>query len=746
MKSVLPFTHDRPEKRRSVPARAMLILFALLILFPVLSAPVSAQVSTPTPEKVDQLLGLLDDPTVKEWLAARRAPAAAAAEDAAVPPADSDQGMMSSALDRVKTHLTRLAHAWPLMPQRFDMVRQVVMKDVGERGGLSVVALVALFVGVGATLSYIAFRLSRPLRLWVIAQDMETPQGRVGKFGGRFLVGLLMLGGFTIGSAGAFLLFDWPPLLREIVLAYLTAAIAIWAIRIVARVVLLPSFMGVVRAREVRAFNISDARADHWYRWIVIFSAVVAVGAATISLRSRFGFAPDDVLALIVPADLALLVIALLAVWKRPVPQAEDQERPGLFSHKATSWLLTVYLVLLFLVRVSGANVAFWFAVAAVAAPMAIIVATHSVNYVLRPPRGDSGTPPLPAVTVAVVDRAIRLSLIVLAAYLLAKVWGLDMSSMAETSPRMTLILRGLLNAAVIVLGADFVWSIIKAVIQRKIGVQAPVAMHDGEAAPVLDPQQARLRTLLPILQNIMLAIILVMAVLMVLSSVGIQIGPLIAGAGVVGVAVGFGAQTIVKDVISGVFYLLDDAFRVGEYISTGKFSGTVESFSLRSVKLRHHRGSLYTIPFGELGAVRNGSRDWATDKFNITVGFETDLDFARKLIKRIGLELAEDPEYKPWIIEPIKLQGVQEFGEYGIVLRIKATTRPGGAFGMKRKFYLRVREVFKQNGIELPVPTVHIQGHSAGAPPLDPEKEAMAAQMHLQRRKIDPAASEEQA
>ncbi|RUW43798.1 mechanosensitive ion channel family protein, partial [Mesorhizobium sp. M1A.F.Ca.ET.072.01.1.1] len=148
-----------------------------------------------------------------------------------------------------------------------------------------------------------------------------------------------------------------------------------------------------------------------------------------------------------------------------------------------------------------------------------------------------------------------------------------------------------------------------------------------------------------------------------------------IAGAGVVGVAVGFGAQTIVKDVISGVFYLLDDAFRVGEYISSGSYRGTVESFSLRSVKLRHHRGPLFTIPFGELGAVQNQSRDWVTDKFNITVGYDTDIDFARKLIKRIGLELAEDPEFKNWVIEPIKMQGVQEFGEYGIVLRVKVTT-----------------------------------------------------------------------
>ena len=136
------------------------------------------------------------------------------------------------------------------------------------------------------------------------------------------------------------------------------------------------------------------------------------------------------------------------------------------------------------------------------------------------------------------------------------------------------------------------------------------------------DPKQARLRTLLPIFQNMLFATIVVIALLMVLSSLGIEIGPLIAGAGVVGVAIGFGAQTLVKDVIAGIFYLLDDAFRVGEYIQSGTYKGTVESFSLRSVKLRHHRGYLFTVPFGELGAVQNMSRDWVIDKFSINVDY----------------------------------------------------------------------------------------------------------------------------
>src|SRR5438309_10971414 len=160
-----------------------------------------------------------------------------------------------------------------------------------------------------------------------------------------------------------------------------------------------------------------------------------------------------------------------------------------------------------------------------------------------------------------------------------------------------------------------------------------------------------------------------------------LAIVPLIAGAGVAGVAIGFGAQTLVKDVISGMFYLLDDAFRIGEYIQSGSYKGTVESFSLRSVKLRHQRGPIYTVPFGELGAVQNMSRDWVIDKLTIGVSYGTDLEKARKLIKEIGKDLAANPEYAPHIIEPLKMQGVEQFGDYAIQIRMKMTTKPGEQF-----------------------------------------------------------------
>jgi small-conductance mechanosensitive channel len=285
-----------------------------------------------------------------------------------------------------------------------------------------------------------------------------------------------------------------------------------------------------------------------------------------------------------------------------------------------------------------------------------------------------------------------------------------------------TRLVRGALTSVVVLLLADFVWQVSKAAVGAKLA-DTDVAAEPGTEAAV---RQARLRTLLPIFLNILFVVIAVLAGLTALGALGVEIGPLIAGAGVFGVAVGFGAQTLVKDVISGVFYLLDDAFRIGEYIQSGSYKGTVESFSLRSVKLRHHRGSVYTVPFGQLGAVQNMSRDWVIDKFQIGVTYDTDLEKARKLIKQIGQDMAANPEFAANIIEPLKMQGVEQFGDFAIQIRMKMTTRPGEQFVIRRKALARIKQAFDENGIRFAFPTVHVAGGEEAVP---------AAAQHIMER-----------
>jgi len=210
--------------------------------------------------------------------------------------------------------------------------------------------------------------------------------------------------------------------------------------------------------------------------------------------------------------------------------------------------------------------------------------------------------------------------------------------------------------------------------------------------------------------------LVIAVAVMMALAELGVEIGPLIAGASVVGVAIGFGAQTFVRDVIAGMFYLLDDAFRVGEYIQSGNYKGTVEGFSIRSVRLRHHRGPVYTVPFSLLGAIQNQSRDWVIDKIAVGVTYDSDLEKARKLIKQIGLDLQEDLEFAPLILEPLKMQGVEQLGDFAVQIRAKMMTVPGEQFVIRRKAYAMIKKAFDENGIKFAFPTVQVAGETEAA------------------------------
>jgi moderate conductance mechanosensitive channel len=222
-------------------------------------------------------------------------------------------------------------------------------------------------------------------------------------------------------------------------------------------------------------------------------------------------------------------------------------------------------------------------------------------------------------------------------------------------------------------------------------------------------------------------AAILVVTTLLALSQLGVEITPLLAGASVVGLAISFGAQTLVKDIITGAFFLFDDAFRVGEYIVSGNYKGNVEAITLRSVKLRHHRGPLYTVPFGELRAIQNMSRDWVIDKFSVGITYDSDIEKARKLIKQIGKTLAEDPEHAPHILEPLKMQGVEEFGDFAVQIRVKMKTHPGEQFVIRRKANAMIKKAFDENGIKFAFPTVQVAGGSGGDGAVAAAKQGLA-------------------
>ncbi len=219
----------------------------------------------------------------------------------------------------------------------------------------------------------------------------------------------------------------------------------------------------------------------------------------------------------------------------------------------------------------------------------------------------------------------------------------------------------------------------------------------------------SRIRTLLPLMKGSVHVVLSSIALMIVLSALGVDIGPLLAGAGVVGIAIGFGSQTLVQDIVSGAFFLVDDAFRLGEYIDVGSVKGSVEHMPIRSVRLRHPRGALHTVPFGEIAHLTNHSRDWAIMKLRFGVQFGTNIEQIRKMFKKIGQELIEHPLIEDDFIQPFKSQGVLEVNDYGLVIRAKFMSKPGRQFIIRHHAYRAVQEAFAAVGIEFATSEVRV-------------------------------------
>jgi small-conductance mechanosensitive channel len=446
----------------------------------------------------------------------------------------------------------------------------------------------------------------------------------------------------------------------------------------------------------------------------------------TLDVLTLLGVSPPVRYLIGLLCGVVLVGLSLYVVWRHPARQTGQPISGGA---RVGAWLVSLYLIVVWLLLFTGSPTLFYVGVTLLLLPIAIRCADLAVKHVLRPAGSETDDVSVPSLAAVTIDRGLRAAFLIGGAYLIAWFLGLDVVAMTMRDTMATRVLRGLINAVVILLLADFAWHLLAAWIDCKLVEAREPGLADTDDAR----RRARLRTLLPILRNLLLVVLVTMAVLMALSALGVQIGPLIAGAGVVGVAIGFGAQTLVKDIISGMFYLLDDAFRVGEYIVSGSYKGTVESFSLRSIKLRHHRGYLYTVPFGELGAIENMSRDWVIDKMTVSVTYDTDLDKAKRVIKEVSKQIMADPELAPHIIEPLKMQGVEQFGDFAIQLRLKMMTKPGEQFVIRRRAYGMIKKAFAANGIEFAVPTVAVAGGG--------EERVAAAQKGLELVQPAPAA-----
>ncbi|RUL97179.1 mechanosensitive ion channel family protein [Rhizobium chutanense] len=688
------------------------VILSTLLLAGANPAPAAEATNSPAPIRL--IIELPNDDAGRA-LVNRIVPGNQEPTQPAAAPQEAPPPSIATSLQDLRQRLLALVNAVPTLPGQIQAAVRAFQTD-NRIDPVGLILAVALFVAGGFIAQRIAWWSGRGLLHFVMTAPADTVRQRIKLHAARLSMGVLALIGYLIGSLGAFILFPWPAVFRDVALILLSAALMVRLGVLVGRIVIAPG----ARLPHMRLLTLVTSLAWFWYYWLLGIVAVLAAGWAIIEVIETIGASPILV-DLFTAAWLAVVSVALIAmIWLRQFrsdgPPVNRLICVGFSAGIVLSWLLWV----------SGLRAAFWTVVVIALLPLTVSVARDIIRHIIQSGGEHAVEDPAIVGWSVVIMQTLRNGLIVVAALLIARSWNVNLSDLAAAETVTTRLIRAGIRIVIVLLVTDVIWKLASTLIDSQMAAAARSAEaghHDGPEAR----RRQRLNTLLPILRNVLFLAIGAVGFLMILDAVGIQIGPLLAGAGVVGIAVGFGAQTLVKDIISGVFYLFDDAFRIGEYIQAAKHKGTVEGFSLRSIRLRHHRGPVTIVPFGELGAVQNLSRDWVIDIITLTLNYDSDLEEVRKTIKRIGAELLEDAELGPNIIEPLKMQGIEQMADYGVQIRLKFMAKPGEQFGVRRKALAMLKKTFAEKGIQFATPTVHVSGGPADAA-------ASAAASELQR------------
>ena len=699
------------------------LLVALVALtVPAVAAPARAasdqaagdQATAATAAQVEALVATLEDAGQRRALI-ERLKLLLAAQEAEKPPATAESigaqvlVAISKRMAEVGAELAALAALAVDIPAAAQRAT-TALSDAETRRAWSMAALkLALVLAAGVVAGWLMARLLKRPREAVEDRETDSLLLRLPLLVLRTILDLLPVAAFAAAAYGALPLTEPAPGTRLFALIVVNAHVLARAVVSVARMVLAP------RVASLRVMALGDESANYLFIWVRRFTLAAVYGFFGAQAALLFGL-PAGAYALVVKAVglvLAAMIVVLVSQNRAFVAKAiagDGEAAPfgGLRRRLADIWhvLAVVYVVAAYgvwLLDVAGgfaflARATLLTLVVVVAAWLTIVALRHGVERLFRLrgevrerfPRLESrANRYLPG-----LHASLRAVVYALAGVTLLQVWGIGVFDWLASDTGRALIAR-VATIALILVATLVVWEVGSSLVER--GLERAKGDQDDGAV--------RLRTLLPLLRNALRVVLGILVTLTVLSEVGIDIAPLLAGAGVVGLAVGFGAQTLVKDVITGVFILLEDSLAVGDWVDLGGRSGSVERMTIRSIRLRDVDGSIYTIPFSDVTTVRNFARDYGYAILNIGVAYREDLDEVERVIRAVGDEMRADPAIGPRILAPIEIQGVNALDDSAVVIRARIRTRPMAHWGLRRDFNRRIKLAFDAHGIEIPYP-----------------------------------------
>ena len=699
-----------------------------------------------SPEAVRALVAELPDEEVRRLLLERLS--AVAAERAATEEASAGAGPVAIAERAVAGTFLILADAVLSVPTLVSETTGAAVRFWSERGvvgGLAVFGWLAVAVAAGLAAEALLERAARSWRdsFERMAVSAETLRERVTTLGRRLAldVGKLVVF-YVVARIVAVNLI--PPAEGPLV-----SGIATWAILMPRVVAAISRFILSPRAPALRLVAADDAGAAALHRDQVSIALFAGVVGAIVVFSREMGVSPAEtrlgfwgsivVMAWIAATGLrrAATLESMMRGFDAEVTEAEARVA------RAYPRLVVVATAVAFFgyCALVGNGLDHLVREAQHLTTLAVVLMAPAFDTLVRalvrnlaPPMTGEGE--VAAAAHASMQRSwIRIGRVVALGLVLAAIsdiWGLGLEGlMGGEAPAAVAALARFVS---VLLFGYVAWEVARLWFNTRLMRERTA---DGAAAPSEDAGEgggvggSRLSTVLPLLSFVVQATIVIMTLLVALSNLGVDVTPLLAGAGVLGLAIGFGAQKLVSDVVSGLFFLIDDAFRVGEFVDVGGTTGSVEKISVRSMRLRGPRGPVHTIPYGEIGKITNYSRDWVIMKLRFTVPFETDLEKVRKIFKKIGQEMMEVPELADDFIQPFKSQGVLEVNDVGIVMRGKFMARPGRQFTLRKEIYTRVQRAFEEAGLQFARKEVRVRVDGGEDMPDAERRKAVAAAAH---------------
>ncbi len=621
---------------------------------------------------------------------------------------------------------------------------------------LEVIVKLAIVLGAAFAVEWaVRAALSRPRRK-LEARQPEYLTLRLAHLVMLTLLRLVPVLAFAAAASVVLTLIEPKVVTRLVAIALINASVLGRLIMLVMDFLLVPS------APSLRLHGMSDGIATGLSRWSWQLTKVGVYGYFGLQAALLLGMNRGLYLLLLQVLGLAIAVMLAVMVIKYRAPVAavirgSQSSASGTFEvwsilrrRIAEVWhlLAVIYIIAVYLVWTLGVSGNLLFMVKGTVLSVVIIVvasitaiaASHLIEVALTKPQAQPGEEAAPSEAhpsprhLGLIYPLVDLLVYTGAILALLSVWGADVTGMLTSDTG-----RRAISSAVTILVVVGVSLLIFETVSRS--VQRYLSAKDDEGQTV--ERSARARTLLPLAHKALVGLLFIMTTFIILSEVGVDITPLIAGAGVFGIAIGFGAQSLVRDVISGFFILMEDTFVVGDVVDIGGNAGVVEAISIRTVKLRDLTGTVHTIPFGDVTRIKNLTKDFSYYLLDVGVAYREDVDEVMQVLRDLGAELQEDVAFKFSILEPIEILGVDAFADSAVIIKARIKTRPIRQWAVGREFNRRMKNRFDELGIEIPFPhqTVYFGVDKQGdAPPANLRVRAPAGS---HRSPAPPAAAE---